>query len=115
MKIELRTFEQVRGKYQKLSTIFKISSHLQHKTKIHIYLMLIISVNPVLSFTSCISAAIEYWFVPLVRSHKVNGSSPTVRFESNVSALSELSINCTMAWVAGRQFRAMLYATLAVS
>ena len=50
------------------------------------------------------------------RNHEVTGSNPTpVRFESNVSALSELSINCTMAWVADRQVRAMLYATLAVS
>ena len=29
--------------------------------------------------------------------------------------LWELSINCTMAWVADRQVRAMLYATLAAS
>ena len=44
------------------------------------------------------------------------GSNPTtVRFESNVSALSELSINCTMAWVIDMQVRAILYATLAVS
>ena len=34
----------------------------------------------------------------VVRNHKVTGSNPPpVRFESNVSALSELSINCTMA------------------
>ena len=38
-----------------------------------------------------------------------------IRFESNVSALSELSINCIIAWVADRQVRAMLYATLVVS
>ena len=46
----------------------------------------------------------------------VTGSHPTsVRFENNVSVLSELSINCAMAWVADRQVRAVLYATLAVS
>ena len=46
----------------------------------------------------------------------LNKNYPTpVRFESNVSAHLELSINCTMAWVADRQVRAMLYATLAVS
>ena len=62
------------------------------------------------------SAAIVQWLVLLVCNHEVTGSNPTpVRFESNVSALSELSINCTMAWVADRQVRAMLYATLAVS
>ena len=56
------------------------------------------------------------WFVPLVRNHEVTGSNPaTARFESNVLALSELSSNCTMAWVTDRQVRAMLYATLAVS
>ena len=61
-------------------------------------------------------AAIVQWLVPLVRNHEVTGSNPTpVRFESNISALSELSINCTMAWVADRQGRAMLYTTLAVS
>ena len=54
--------------------------------------------------------------MPLVRNQEVIGSNPTpVRFESNVSAHSELSINCTMAWVADRQVRALLYATLAVS
>ena len=63
-----------------------------------------------------LGAAIVYCFVPQVRNDKVTGSNPTpVRFESTVSALSELSINCTMAWVAYRQVRAMLYATLAVS
>ena len=70
--------------------------------------------TPLPNSTHC--AAIVQWFVPLVRNHKVTGSNPIpVRFESNVSALSELSINCTMAWVADRQVRAMLYATLAVS
>ena len=52
---------------------------------------------------------------PLVCNHEITGSHPIpVRFESNVSALLERSINCTMAWVADRQVRAMLYATLAV-
>ena len=52
----------------------------------------------------------------LVRNHEVAGSNPTpARFESNVSVLPELSTNCTMVWVADRQVRAMLYATLAVS
>ena len=54
--------------------------------------------------------------VPLARNHEVTGSNPTpVIFESNVSALSELSINCTMACVVDRQVRAKLYATIAVS
>ena len=52
----------------------------------------------------------------VVRNQAVIGSNPTpICFESNVSALSELSINCIMAWVADRQVRAMLYATLAAS
>ena len=52
----------------------------------------------------------------IYRNHEVTGSNPTpVRFQCNVSALSELSINCTMAWVADKQVRAILYATLAVS
>ena len=52
----------------------------------------------------------------LVRNHEVTGSNLTpVRFERNVSALSELSINSTVAWVADRQVRAMLCASLAVS
>ena len=59
---------------------------------------------------------IVWWLVPLVRNHEVTGSNPTpVHFESSVFALSELSINYTMAWVADRQVRAILYATLAVS
>ena len=34
-----------------------------------------------------------YWSVPLIRNQDVTGSNPTpVRFESNVSALSEQSI-----------------------
>ena len=52
----------------------------------------------------------------MLRNQEVTGANRTpVRFESNVSALSELSINCIMAWVIDRQVRAMLYATLAVS
>ena len=52
----------------------------------------------------------------MVHNQEVTGFNPIpVRFESNVSAFSELSINCTKAWVADRQIRAMLYATLAVS
>ena len=63
-----------------------------------------------------LASAIVLWSVPLVRNQEVTGSNPTpVRFESNVSALSELSINCTMAWVADRQVRAMLYANLVVT
>ena len=60
-------------------------------------------------------AAIVWWLVPLVRNHEVTGLNPTpVRFESNVSVLSGLSINYIMAWVADGQVRAMLCATLAV-
>ena len=43
-------------------------------------------------------AAIVWWLVPLVRNHEVTGLNPTpLRFKNNVSVLSELSINCTMA------------------
>ena len=52
----------------------------------------------------------------MIYNQNVPGSNPTpVRFESNISALLELSINCTVAWVADRQVRAMIYATLAIS
>ena len=38
-----------------------------------------------------------YMYVPLVCNHDITGSNPTlVCFESNVSALSELSINCML-------------------
>ena len=66
-----------------------------------------------ISMTKEIVAAIMQWLGPLVYTQNVRGSNPNpMHFEGSVLTLSELSTNCTMAWVADSQVRAMLYALL---
>ena len=61
-------------------------------------------------------AAIVLLGAPLLCSQGMHDLNPTlIHFQNRVLALSELSTSFTMAWMADRQIRTMLLATVAIS
>ena len=56
------------------------------------------------------SAGIAKWCVPMLNNQKVRGSNGNpIHLQNSVLAISELSTNCTIAWMVDRQDRTILY------